>query len=72
LSFGSRRVLVAALLTNIFLLILAAYDWWSTRTIHRATLWAGAFMIFVQQVRLPIGRSAAWHAFAAWVQTHAR
>lgn len=71
-SFGNRRVLVAALLTNIFLLILVAYDWWSTRTIHRATLLAGAFMIFVQQVRLPIGRSAAWHAFAAWVQTHAR
>lgn len=71
-SFGSRRVLVAALLTNIFLLILVAYDWWSTRTIHRATVWAGAFMIFVQQVRLPIGRTAAWHAFAAWVQTHAR
>jgi FtsH-binding integral membrane protein len=71
-SFGSRRVLVAALLTNIFLVILVGYDWWSTRTIHRATLRAGAFLIFVQQVRLPIGRSAAWHAFAAWVQTHAR
>ncbi len=72
LSFGSRRVLLAALLSNVFLLILVGYDWWSTRTIQRATLWAGAFLIIVQQVRLPIGRSTAWHAFAAWVQTHAR
>jgi len=72
LSFGSRRVLVAALLTNIFLLILVAYDWWSTRAIQRATAWAGIFLIFVQQIRLPIGRTAAWHAIAGWIQTHAR
>jgi len=56
----------------LFLLILMAYDLWSTRKIHRATLWASAFLIFVFQVRIPIGKTIAWHAFATWVQHLAR
>jgi FtsH-binding integral membrane protein len=63
---------MATLFSYIFLLILAVYDLWSTRKVHRATLWAGAFLIFVQQIRIPIGKTAAWHAFASWAQTHAR
>ena len=51
-----------------FLLLLAGYDLWSTRKVHRATLWASGFLIFVQQIRLPIGKTAAWHSFAAGVQ----
>jgi FtsH-binding integral membrane protein len=62
----------AAIASYAFLLMLVAYDLWSTRKIHRATLWAGAFLIFVQQIRLPIGKTAAWHALAAWVQSVAR
>src|SRR6266478_8440111 len=54
-----RNPVRAALFTYIFLLILVAYDLWSTRKVHRATLWAGAFLIFVQQVRIPIGKKAA-------------
>lgn len=57
-----------ALISYIFLVMLVAYDLWSTRKVHRATLWAGAFVIFVQQIRLPLGHTAAWHAFANWVQ----
>jgi FtsH-binding integral membrane protein len=72
LGFMHRQVAVATLVSEIFLLILVAYDWWSTRTIQRVTLWAGAFLILVQQVRFPIGRTAAWHLFATWIQTHAR
>lgn len=62
----------AAIASYAFLLLLISYDLWSTRKIHRATLWAGAFLIFVQQIRLPIGKTAAWHSFAAWVQSIAR
>jgi hypothetical protein len=29
-------------------------------------------MIFVYVVRIPIGKTGAWHAFAAWVQSIAR
>src|SRR5229473_3815229 len=64
-----RNPIRVALVTYIFLLILAAYDLWSTRKVYRVTLWAGAFLIFVQQVRVPIGKTAAWHAFATWVQS---
>jgi FtsH-binding integral membrane protein len=67
-----RNPLMGALFSYVFLLILLAYDLWSTRKVYRATLWAGAFLIFVQQVRIPIGKTAAWHAFATWAQSLAR
>lgn len=69
---GQRNPVRAALLSYVFLLLLAAYDLWSTHKLHRATIWASAFLIFVQQIRIPIGHTAAWHAFAAWVQSIAR
>jgi hypothetical protein len=58
---GYLRVQIA------FLLLLVGYDFWSTRKIHPATLWAGAFLIFMELVRSPIGNTNAWHAFANWV-----
>lgn len=64
-----RKPMMAALVSYVFLLILVAYDLWSTRKVHRATIWAGAFLIFVQQIRIPIGKTAAWHAFATWAQS---
>jgi len=72
LAFSQRNAAAAGPLTWVFLLILATYDLWSTRRIHPATRWAGAFLIFVQMVRFPIGQTAAWHAFATWVQAAAR
>jgi len=62
----------ATLFSYAFLLILLTYDLWSTHKFHRATFWAGAFLIFLQQIRLPIGHTAAWHSFASWVQSLAR
>jgi hypothetical protein len=67
-AFVFRKGPVIALFVESFLLILVAYDLWSTRRIHRATLWAGSFLIVVLQLRVPVGNTAAWHAFAAWVQ----
>lgn len=67
-----RKPLVAALLSYIFLLVLIAYDFWSTRKVHPATLWAAAFLIVVQQIRFPIGQTAVWHAFATWAQNLGR
>jgi hypothetical protein len=63
----------AALLCTLPLVaILAAYDYWSIGKVHRVTLWAGALIIALQQVRSPIGHTAAWQQFALWVQTHTR
>jgi FtsH-binding integral membrane protein len=67
-AFSYRNIFIATLLSDLFLLALVTYDLWSMRKIHRVTLWAGGFLIFIQQVRLPIGKTAAWHAFASWVQ----
>lgn len=55
-----------------FLLLIVAYDLWSTRKVHRATLWASLFVVVVELTRVPIGHTAAWHHFATWVQTAAR
>lgn len=59
---------VAALITYVFLLLLGAYDWWSTRKVYVETIWASVFLIIVQQIRFPIGQTAIWHSFASWVQ----
>jgi len=61
-----------AAIVSYLLLLLVAYDFWSSRKIHRATLWASSFLILMQTIRLPIGKTAAWHAFAAWVRSAAR
>jgi hypothetical protein len=67
-SFVHRSAPHAAFVVYGFLAVLMIYDLWATRKVHPATLWASTFLIFVYQIRLPIGRTAAWHAFAAWVQ----
>jgi hypothetical protein len=47
-----------------FLLLVAGYDIFSLHRVHRATLWAAAFFIFVHLVRFPVASTAAWHWFA--------
>ena len=63
---------VAVLCTYAFLVLLVAYDLWTTRKVHLATIWASAFLVIVQQVRVPLGQTNAWHAFATWVLNLAR
>jgi len=48
-SMVHRKPDIAALFSYIFLGILMAYDLWSTRKLHRATVWASAFLILVEQ-----------------------
>jgi hypothetical protein len=72
LAVVHRNPIAAAFTTYIFLLMLVAYDLWSARKIHRATVWASVFLIFIQQIRIPIGKTALWHAFASWVLSIAR
>jgi FtsH-binding integral membrane protein len=71
-SFVHRNAVHAGMVSCVFLLLLVAYDLWSTHKVHRATLWASAFMVFVYAIRVPIGQTHAWHAFAGWVQAVAR
>jgi len=67
-----RNAAHASYVVYAFLALLWIYDWWATRKVHRATLWASALLIFVFEIRLVIGQTAAWHSFASWVQAWAR
>lgn len=67
-----KRTPVDVLFSYTFLLLLVAYDLFSTRKVHRVTLWAGAFLVIVGQTVPTIGRTASWHSFAGWVQAVAR
>ena len=67
-----RPIWVAELCTYGFLLLLAGYDLWSAGKVHRATIWASAFLILVQRVRVPLGETSAWHALATWALSLAR
>lgn len=51
-----------------FLLLLITYDLWSLRKVHRATLWGSLFVLIGGQLRVPIGQTHTWLAFAAWMQ----
>jgi hypothetical protein len=63
----------AALVCTVpLLLLIMAYDFWSSGKVHRATIWGSVLVVVLQQVRDPIGHSAPWQAFATWVQIHAR
>jgi len=68
----TARPFFDSIFVYLFLLLLVAYDLWSTRKVHRATLWATAFVVVVGQLRVPIGNTTAWHSFATWAQTLAR
>jgi hypothetical protein len=63
---------VTKMCTWMFLVLLLAYDLWSTGKVHRATLWASALLIVVERLRLAIGETPVWHAFATWAQNLAR
>jgi hypothetical protein len=49
-----------------FLLLIIVYDLWSTRKVHPATLWGGAFLILFRETQGPIGRTHTWHSVATW------
>jgi len=70
-EFGVGAI-IAERLSYIFILLLIAYDLWATRRVHRATVWAGAFLVIFQQSALVLGRTAVWHAFAGWVRAVVR
>jgi hypothetical protein len=59
---------VASLVADLFCLALIGYDYWSSRKVYRATIYATLFLMFVQQARAPLSHTATWMSFAGWVQ----
>ena len=68
----TARPFMDSIFVYAFLLLLIAYDLWSIRKVHRATIWATALVVVIGQLRVPIGQTQAWHHFATWMQTLAR
>ena len=52
---------------GILLLLVIAYDLISLHRIHRATLWAAPLIFVVSAFAVPIGMTAGWHSFAAFL-----
>lgn len=55
----------------LFVVVLIAYDLWSAKKVLRSTLWGSVFLIFVQQVRFPLGKTMVWQSLATWIRNHA-
>jgi hypothetical protein len=53
--------------TDLFLLALVINDRVTQKRIHPATRWGGLFLIASQPLRLMIGGTAVWLAFARWL-----
>jgi hypothetical protein len=50
-----------------FVVAIAAYDLWSTRRIHAATLAGAGFIAAFLFGCMPLGHTAAWHVVARWM-----
>ncbi len=53
--------------TLLFLLPIVVYDIVSRGRVQKTTIWASLFVMVVQLVRVPIGFTPVWHAFATWM-----
>jgi hypothetical protein len=59
-----KSTIVLLGILDFFVLLLAGFDLWSRRRIHRATVLGGLVLIASQQLMIPIGRTTLWHHFA--------
>ena len=53
--------------TDLFLLAIVVYDILTLKRVHPATLWGGLFLLASQPLRLVIGGTEPWLAFAGWL-----
>lgn len=56
--------LSALVLVNVFLVAMVIHDLQTRGRLHPVTLWAGAVMVVSEPLRVAIGFSAPWQAFA--------
>jgi hypothetical protein len=54
-------------LSDLFIVAMLAYDVFTRRKVHPATLWGGLLIVASQPLRLMISETPAWLAFAGWL-----
>jgi uncharacterized membrane protein YozB (DUF420 family) len=62
-----RHPTVIPAVVVLFLGAALAFDFWTRRRIHPATLWGGLAFIVSMPVRFAIAPTAAWHQLASWL-----
>ena len=69
LPFGFLRSGILAVfgVADLFIVALVAYDLAMLRRIHRATAWGGLALVASQPLRLMLGGTGLWLAFAGWL-----
>jgi FtsH-binding integral membrane protein len=60
-------ILVVFGLADLFIVALVTYDLAMLRRIHRATAWGGLALVASQPLRLMLGGTGLWLAFAGWL-----
>jgi hypothetical protein len=68
----AHKPLPAMLAAFSLLALVFAYDLLSTRRLHPATIWGSAWVVFIEAGWFAFGHTAAWHAFAAQLQSISR
>ena len=53
-------------LSDLFIIVIAAYDLIVRRRLHPATIWGGLAIVVSQVARLAIGGTEMWESFARW------
>jgi Ca2+/H+ antiporter len=52
-----------------FLIFMIAFDLWSRRRVHLATILGSSLILVMDFAMRPLAHSAPWHQFTAWVQS---
>ena len=60
----TRAHFLTNLILDLMVLLIAVFDVWSLRRIHRATMCGGIFLILMLHLAVPIGTTSAWQRFA--------
>ncbi len=58
--------------TQFYTVLIAAFDFWYLKRIHRVTFIAGTFSIVMLLVAIPLGGTGPWMAFASWMLGQAK
>lgn len=53
--------------TDLFIVAMIVYDLVTRKRAHAATIWGGLFFVASQPLRLVVGGSSSWTAFASWL-----
>jgi hypothetical protein len=60
----TRVHILTDLIFYLLVLLIAAFDVWSLRRIHPATIYGGIFVILMEVLAIPVGATYAWQRFA--------